>query len=102
MDMTGMGQGFREEHDTAHNVHVAGMLQHKEFVNAVTTLIPNWAEIMGMGSLSKLFRALDDNKSGYLSFEKLMGCKMDDEMASYELDNFCQRRPMEHCPFRRA
>jgi len=96
IDLTGV-VGLRED-DVQ---HVSGMLMYREFINAVKTLIPNWAEITGIGSLGRLFKAIDDNDSGYINFEELMGCKVDDEMANHEFD-FCPRRPMKHCPFRKV
>eukprot|EP00427_Karlodinium_veneficum_P055347 CAMPEP_0169412126 /NCGR_PEP_ID=MMETSP1017-20121227/60659_1 /TAXON_ID=342587 /ORGANISM="Karlodinium micrum, Strain CCMP2283" /LENGTH=1042 /DNA_ID=CAMNT_0009519459 /DNA_START=44 /DNA_END=3173 /DNA_ORIENTATION=- len=51
VDVTGLG--FR--HDSDH--HVEGMLQYPEFVHAIKYLIPNWAEVTGVGQLSKLFKA---------------------------------------------
>jgi len=95
-DMSGL-MGYRE--DDA--MHVSGMLQYREFQNAIAHLVPNWAEISGCGSLAKLFKAIDDNDSGYMSFEELMGCKAEDEMASATYDS-CRNRPMQHCPFRRS
>jgi len=96
VDMTGLA-GFREAQE---GQHVGGMLHYREFTNAIKRLIPNWAEITGIGDLSKLWKAIDINGSGYISFEELLGCKMDDDMAHHTFD-FCPRRPMQHCPFRK-
>jgi len=95
IDMTGL-VGIRDEHD---GMHVNGMLTKQEFVHAVTCLIPNWAEITGIGSMARLFKSIDNNGSGYVNFQELMGVKLDDEEADREFD-FCAKRPMQHCTFR--
>jgi len=97
VEMTGLA-GCREEHE---GPHVSGMLHHREFTNAVSHLIPHWAEITGIGNLGHLFKSIDDNDSGYISFEELMGCKLEDPMANHVSD-FDVRRPLKHCPFRKA
>lgn len=93
IDVTGLG--FR--HDLG-GAHVEGMLQYSEFVHAVKFLIPNWAEVTGVGQLGKLFKSIDFRDTGFIRFADLMGCKMDDEIANIEF-NFCPSRPMQHCPF---
>jgi len=95
IDMTGLA-GCRE---AAEGRHMSGMFQYREFTNAVRSLIPNWAEVTGIGNLSKLFKSIDDNDSGYISFEELMGCKPDDDIAHHRFD-FCPRSPKQS-PFRK-
>merc|ERR1719316_2551935 len=72
-----------------------GNLNLWQFRLGMKRCIPNWNEISGFsGSLLKLFRLIDDNDSQYVSFEELMGVKIDDPIASHVFNN-CQKRPME-------
>jgi len=61
--------------------HVNGMLRLREFMNAITALVPNWSEIAGVGKLRSLFKSIDDNGSGFINFEELMGVPVQHELA---------------------
>jgi Ca2+-binding EF-hand superfamily protein len=100
-DMTGMmgGQASVEggNLNMSGDVQTSGVMHMREFMTAVTNLIPNWAAVTGCGKLKNLFKSMDTNGSGYVNFHELMGVPMDHPLSR---ERYFHRTSAHQCMFR--